>query len=169
MRQGAYNRAMKSLHVSVLAGVCLAAACGGASAGSTSENPAAAASGRGRQCLEDAAAPRQPRADAPTKITVSHILVRHAELERPEGATRSREAACLRALDALERLRAGADWAEVVKKYSDAGRDVGGLLGSVARDELDPSFADAAFALDVKELSYVVESKRGFHVILRTE
>jgi parvulin-like peptidyl-prolyl isomerase len=121
---------------------------------------------KGKQCLEDADAPREPKPDAPISITVSHILVRHAGLRRPEGATRTAEEACLRALEALKGLQAGAAWEDVAAELSDA---PGTTLGRIRRDDVDPKFADAAFALDVDELSYVVESPRGFHIILRTD
>jgi hypothetical protein len=147
----------------------LACACGGGAAAPAATPASSDTAPRGKQCLADAAAPRTPRADAPQKIGVSHVLVRHADLDRPQGAKRSREAACLRALEAREKLEAGGSWADVVREYGDAGQDTQGGLGRVARDELDPAFADAAFALDVNELSYVVETQRGFHVILRTE
>lgn len=119
--------------------------------------------------MREASAPREARADAPGKISVSHVLVRHRELKRAEGATRSRGEACLRAREAREKLLAGAEWEKIVEEYSDAGGASAGRLGSVARDELDATFADAAFALDVGELSHVVESPRGFHVIARNE
>ena len=123
----------------------------------------------GAICLEDAAAPREIPEGAPENIEVAHILVRHADLERPEGATRSREAACLRALEALEMLEQGAEWEKVVAEYSDAPGATEGNLGTVSRDQLAPEFANAAFSLDVNQLSYVVETDRGFHVILRLE
>lgn len=122
----------------------------------------------GQKCLMDAAAPRTPPPDAPSKIDVSHILVRHAELDRPEGATRTREEACLRALEALGAIEKSGDWNQAVTDYSDSGQESGGALGRVGRDEVTKPFGDAAFSLDVNELSYVVESDRGFHVILRT-
>lgn len=121
------------------------------------------------QCLADAAAAREPKADAPLQIEVAHLLVRHADLERPEGATRTKGAACLRALAALEALKAGGAWEEVYAKYSDEKSATEGNLGLVAKEDLDPAFAAAAFALDVNELSYVVESERGFHIIVRLE
>ena len=49
------------------------------------------------------------------------------------------------------------------------GLATGGALGSVSKSDLDPTFANAAFSLDVNELSHVVETDRGFHVIVRTE
>lgn len=120
---------------------------------------------KGAQCLADAAAEYSPPPDAPARIEVSHILVRHVDLTDAKGATRSKEAACLRALSALQALRESkTDWKEAVATFSDSPED---SLGRVAFDELNPRFASAAFALDVDELSYVVETDRGFHIILR--
>lgn len=155
--------------VPLLAG--LLSSCGGAASQPAAPAPGApaAATSDADRCLSEAAAPRAPRADAPTKISVSHVLVRHRDLKRPEGATRSRGEACLRAREAREKLLAGAAWDEVVKQYSDAGDATAGHLGSVSKDDLDKTFANAAFALDVGELSHVVETPRGFHVIARDE
>jgi hypothetical protein len=148
-----------------LAGAALLVGCGGSGA---REKPADASAGAavspGEQCLLDARTKRQPAADAPERIEVRHILVRHRELARPEGATRTPAEACLRALEAIRRLEAGGEWPEVVSEFSDAKNDD---LGLVARDELSPPFADAAFELESGELSYVVQSDRGFHVIWR--
>jgi parvulin-like peptidyl-prolyl isomerase len=63
-------------------------------------------------------------------------------------------------------LESGGDWDETVKEYSDARNDV---LGRVSFDELTTDFANAAFALEANQLSYVVETNRGFHIILRKE
>ncbi len=142
--------------------------CGGAQTKGTSAKSGSGSDAE-KDCLAAAAAHSTPKADAPDHITVSHILVRHAELARPEGATRSRGQACLRALEALNKLKAGAEWADVVKQYSDAPGPNSGGLGRVTKDDLDPSFAAVAFSLDVDEISYVVESYRGFHVIIRND
>lgn len=142
----------------------LPAAC---SSGPPAKSSATAEDGTnsaGAQCLKDANAPRTPPPGAPDRIEVRQILVRHRELARPEGATESREQACLLALEALHQLEGGAEWATVVENFSDASSDD---LGRVSRDELSPAFANAAFELGSGELSYVVESDRGFHVILR--
>jgi peptidyl-prolyl cis-trans isomerase SurA len=119
------------------------------------------------QCLEDAAAPRTPVPPVPERIDVAHLLVRHKDLSNPHGSLLTREQACMRALAALETLQGGATWEGVVDEYSDSGRETHGSLGRVARDELSPAFGDAAFSLAPEELSYVVESDRGFHIILR--
>lgn len=120
----------------------------------------------GATCLQDARALRSPNPEAPSKIRLAHILIRHRELKDPRGATRSPDEACLRALQALHELQDGGDWDEVAKKYSDARNDV---LGRVGFDELTTEFANAAFALEGNQLSYVVETNRGFHIILRKE
>ena len=142
--------------------------CGGAQTKSSSHS-AVTGSDKEQDCLAAAASHAEPKSKAPEKISVSHILVRHAELARPEGATRTRGQACLRALKALNKLKEGAAWADVVEAYSDAPGPNNGALGRVSKDDLDPSFAAAAFSLDVSEVSYVVESFRGFHVIMRNE
>jgi len=142
--------------------------CGGSQSKGSSHGKASA-SDKVQDCLTAAAAHPEPKAKASERISVSHILVRHAELARPEGATRTRGQACLRALKALNELKDGAAWADVVQAYSDAPGPNNGALGRVSQEDLDPSFAAAAFSLDVSEVSYVVESFRGFHVIMRTE
>jgi parvulin-like peptidyl-prolyl isomerase len=43
------------------------------------------------------------------------------------------------------------------------------MLGSIERAQAAPSFANAAFELHVGDVSYVVETEFGFHVIMRTE
>ncbi len=119
------------------------------------------------QCISDANAGASMPANAPAKVSVRHILVRHTSLKDPRGATRTREQACERALSALQALGAGnVEWGLAVTEYSDAKDD---NLGRVSADELDPRFAAAAFSLDVDQLSYVVETDRGFHVIWREQ
>ncbi|HEY3237536.1 MAG TPA: peptidylprolyl isomerase [Polyangiaceae bacterium] len=145
----------------------LIGACGAGNAKPTAGSAGPASASKAQECLRRAAEPHQPRPDAPPRIEVAHILVRHSELKDPQGATRTREQACLRALEALEKLQGGADWSASVEKYSDEHSPTHGSLGEVSQDELDPQFAQAAFSLEANQLSFVVETKRGFHVIAR--
>ena len=121
------------------------------------------------RCFSDAAVTPERKADEPETVTVKHILVKHKDAD--PGATRARGEACLRARAALDELRKGADFDELVTKYSDeaGAASRAGMVGKVQRSEVEPPFADAAFALDVSQVSNVVETKHGFHVILRTE
>lgn len=122
------------------------------------------------ECLERAAAKPEKKPNEPASIRVSHVLVKHRDSASPAGATRSRGEACLRAAEALDKLTSGGKLDEIVGAYSDSkGASGDGDLGSVTRDGLEPPFADAAFALESGQLSNVVETRHGFHVIVRTE
>jgi NIMA-interacting peptidyl-prolyl cis-trans isomerase 1 len=160
----------------VLGGLFLAAmalACGGAPQGPAPSAPvAAAAASPAEACLAVAGAKRERRADEPRAIGAKHILVKYAGAKKaPETVTRSREQACLRAEEARSQLAQGVSFAEVVRLYSEEPGAVSreGSLGSIERSHVVPPFADAAFELRAGEVSHVVETDYGFHVILRTE
>ena len=118
---------------------------------------------------EEAAAPPKASDNTPERVAISRILVRHAELDKPHGAKRTRGEACVRALEARDELRDGMDWADTVKAYSDDHTKTDGDMGQFGKKDLSPKLARVAFALEVKELSYVVETSEGFQIILRTE
>lgn len=68
----------------------------------------------------------------------------------------------------LARIRRGEDFGALARAYSKdpASAEQGGDLGFVSRGELDPPFEAAAFALkNINEVSDVVESRYGFHII----
>ena len=138
--------------------------------GATPEEEAAAPS-PGAACIAKANdLPAEP-ADAPLTVTVAHVLIKHRDADRAGAEiTRSREEACLRAVEALDALKAGQDFDAVAASYSDeAGADTrGGVIGEVRREEVAPPFAAAAFALEVGQVSYVTETDFGFHIILRS-
>ncbi|HMI89468.1 MAG TPA: peptidylprolyl isomerase [Polyangiaceae bacterium] len=144
--------------------------CGGGTP--SPATPAGSAEGPAAACLALAGAKRPRNPSEPGKISVRHVLVQYtgSKNARPP-VSRTREEACLRALAARDELRAGADFVEVVKKYSDepGAASRSGSLGSVERKDVAASFADAAFELHTKEFSDVVESDFGFHVIMRME
>lgn len=121
----------------------------------------------GIRCIEEAKASRTPPTTAPERMDLAHILVKHAGVRDSKGATRTREEACLRALEARKKLLAGGDWDEIFKDYSDSQGATQGVLYDVTQGSLEPAFAGAAFSLAVDELSYVVETPRGYHVIWR--
>jgi peptidyl-prolyl cis-trans isomerase NIMA-interacting 1 len=149
---------------------CAGAPPGGASSAASTtkssvESPA-------ERCLAAAGAKRERKPNEPSKISVKHVLVRYAGAKRaPETVTRTREEACLRAQEALTKLKDGMKFADVVGRYSDesgaATRE--GSIGAIERADVAPAFADAAFELQIREVSEVVETPFGFHVILRVE
>jgi len=109
-------------------------------------------------------------AKAPEEITASHILISYKGAERSE-AKRTKEEARQLAERVLKEAKAkGADFAALAKKYSDGPtKDKGGDLGAFKKGAMDPAFEKAAFKLKVGEISGVVETPFGFHIIKRTK
>ena len=150
----------------------LGAGCGAGQPPAAEPKADAAASSAERECLEQANGEHPRKPAEPVRIGLRHILVRHVDSTRADASvTRTRGAACLRAREALQALEAGTEWDEAVARFSDekGAATRHGSLGSLTRDDLDPAFADAAFELEPAQLSYVVESPAGFHVILRVD
>jgi len=107
------------------------------------------------------------RRDPVVEAEVSHIVVSWKGAWRSK-AERSREEARARVEEAREKLLAGADFSEVARAYSDGPTaESGGNLGTIAPGQMIPAFEDAAFALEPGQLSQVVETPYGFHLILR--
>lgn len=70
----------------------------------------------------------------------------------------------------MEQLKAGADFVELARERSiDSSREHGGDLGFFGPDEMIPEFETAAMDLEVGELSGVVQTAMGFHIIKRIE
>jgi foldase protein PrsA len=68
----------------------------------------------------------------------------------------------------LERLQQGEDFATVAMEVSQdtLSAELGGDLGWFPRGKMDPAFEEVAFSLPVGEISDVVETSYGFHIIL---
>ncbi len=159
--------------IACMLGALVLAGCGSMSEGQAPTSPAAPPLPvtPESQCLAEAQAAGSIPATAPARISVSHILVRHAGSKRAtEGMTRSRGDACLRANEALLALKQGRDFAELVAEFSDerGAKTRAGSIGSLEPEDVDPAFGAAAFSLEVNQVSNVVESRSGFHIILRT-
>jgi peptidyl-prolyl cis-trans isomerase D len=98
----------------------------------------------------------------PERIHVRHILV------STEGKSDAeKKAQKTKADDLLKQLKSGADFAELAKKSSDdkGSGEKGGDLDWIVKGQEVPEFDAAAFALKPKELSGVVTSNFGYHII----
>jgi peptidyl-prolyl cis-trans isomerase NIMA-interacting 1 len=127
-----------------------------------------------REAEQDAAdaRAREVTAKQPAEIGAKHILVMHVDSQRkPEGISRTRDQAKQRAQECLLKIRGGAEFDAVVGECSDepGAKERNGDLGVFEKTQMVKGFADAAFALKVGEVSEVVETPFGFHIIKRTE
>jgi len=99
--------------------------------------------------------------------TLPQIRARHVLIRVPEGSGTEKEAELRkRAEYVLEQAKEGSDFAALAKEFShDTTGPEGGDLGWFSRGQMVPAFEEAAFALQEGELSDVVRSDFGFHVI----
>ncbi len=112
-----------------------------------------------------AAAPIPPSG----RIAARHILVAWQGTVGAESTLRrTRVEAKARAERLLARLHSGEDFAALAMEASDGpSRVLGGDLGPFEADAMAPDFSAAAFALDIDQLSGLVETPFGFHIIQR--
>lgn len=95
------------------------------------------------------------------------VHVRHIFLPVASGASATEEAAVRAQGDqVLERLKAGEDFAAVAKQVSKGPSAAeGGELGFVRRGVIQPELEKAAFALGPGQISGLVRTKSGFHIL----
>lgn len=97
------------------------------------------------------------------EVKARHILFRVSE-DAPEAEVAKVKTEAQKVLD--EAKQKGADFAELAKKYSQGpSAPKGGDLGYFTRNQMVPSFAEAAFALKPGEISGLVRTPYGFHII----
>lgn len=107
------------------------------------------------------------RYSTPEKRRVSHILI-----ELPEGTgAEQQERALAKARELEQRLRSGADFAQLAKEHSaDSGSaQQGGDLGNVGPGTLPPELEQAVARLKVGELTAPIKTSYGYHIAKLTE
>ena len=97
------------------------------------------------------------------QVRARHVLIKVAQDASPEV----REAAKIMAEAVLKKAKAGEDFAELAKRYSqdETTKDKGGDLGLFPKGRMQKTFEDAAFALNPGEVSDVISTSFGLHVI----
>ena len=104
----------------------------------------------------------------PEQVNVRHILIK-APLAGPDGKVdqKAMDAARAKAEDVLKQVKAGGNFAQLAKKYSDdpGSANEGGSLGWIGKGRTVPEFEKAAFSLPKGGTSDLVQSSYGFHII----
>jgi hypothetical protein len=174
--------ASKAIHLALFAGVCAGYACSDLTRPPPHELVAGALE-PSLPAAPGASAPAAPNA-APTalvgqrvapddeRIAAAHILVAYRGATRAKPTvTRTKEEARALATRLVEQARQpGVDFAKLARDVSDAPSGIeGGVLPKFGRQQMVKPFSDAAFALRPGQISDVVETNFGFHIIRRTE
>lgn len=99
--------------------------------------------------------------NVPAEVEIAHIFI------RPKADSLARLSSLEKMKQIEAELRAGADFGELAKKYSEdpGSARSGGDLGYVKRGEFVKRFEEAAFALREGQISKIVETEFGFHLI----
>jgi hypothetical protein len=110
--------------------------------------------------------------DDPKRIGARHVLIQWMGADRAgKSVMRTKEQALVLAQEVLKRARAGEDLGRLAVEYSDepnAGAR-GGSLGRFSKGQMVGAFDAVVFKLSVAEISNVVETPFGYHIIQRTE
>lgn len=146
---------------------------GTSTTGTTSAPGAPGSSAPGNDANANAAAAAEARpASPPSKISARHVLIQWMGSDRAgKSVLRTREQALVVAQEVLRRAKGGEDVGRLAVEYSDepnAGAR-GGSLGRFGKGQMVGAFDAVAFKLQVGEVSDIVETPFGFHIIQRTE
>lgn len=138
-------------------------------AASATAAPSASAPASAAAPASSAAAPVLPEREI---AGAAQILVtwKGADLA-PKTVTRTKEAARKIAEEAAAKIKKDKmPFEEAAKKYSDdeGSKNIGGAIGNFEKNAMPEAFSKATFAMKVGEISDVVETPRGYHVIKRT-
>ncbi|KIM33685.1 hypothetical protein M408DRAFT_14315 [Serendipita vermifera MAFF 305830] len=110
-----------------------------------------------------------------TEVCASHLLVKHRDSRRASSwkeanITRTKEEA-IQILKGYQAEIAGdpAKFAALAQEHSDCSSHAkGGNLGWFSKGQMQKPFEDAAFGLKPGQMSGIVETQSGVHLILRT-
>src|SRR5258708_7353319 len=109
--------------------------------------------------------------EQPEMLRVSHLLLNtRDEITRTELAEDKKTAKHKQLEDLLKRARGGEDFTKLVKEFSEdiASRTNGGEY-TFCPDQMPPEFESAAFALTNGQISDIVTTQYGYHIIKLSE
>jgi peptidyl-prolyl cis-trans isomerase C len=98
----------------------------------------------------------------PEQVKASHILIK-----LDAGSDEETKSTAVKKIEAIrKKIKMGEDFASLAEKHSEGPSNVkGGDLGYFGRDQMVKPFEDAAFALKPGQVSGVVETQFGYHLI----
>ncbi len=98
----------------------------------------------------------------PEQVKASHILVKV-----DAGAAEAQKAEARKKIENVQqKLKDGGDFAELAKEYSEGpSKAKGGDLGYFRRGQMVGPFENAAYAMKTNEVSDIVETRFGYHII----
>ncbi|ERN14446.1 peptidyl-prolyl cis-trans isomerase Pin1 [Amborella trichopoda] len=113
------------------------------------------------------------------EVKASHVLIKHqgsrrtASWKDPEGKViqnTTKEAAIAQLKALREEIVSGrSKFSDIASRYSDcSSAKRGGDLGPFRRGQMQKPFEEATFSLQVGEISDIVDTDSGVHIILRT-
>ena len=108
--------------------------------------------------------------EQPEMVRASHILISTRDEANKDLPEDQKTAKHKKAEDILKRARAGEDFAKLAKENSDdpGSKDKGGEY-QFARGQMVPEFETAAFSLKTNQISDIVTTTYGYHIIKLSE
>lgn len=101
----------------------------------------------------------------PEQVAARHIILTTEEVPEDQRAALQGELREIR-----QEIVDGADFGEMAQEHSQGpSAAAGGDLGTFGRGQMVPAFEEAAFALEVGEISDVIETQFGYHILQVTE
>ncbi|KAL7567804.1 hypothetical protein ACA910_000556 [Epithemia clementina (nom. ined.)] len=129
--------------------------------------------------------PEKRRKTAPSQVRVLHILKKHKDSRRPSSWRTNNKPITITREEAIDELKGLLDilreeeynpenlvatFKELASQESDcSSAKRNGDLGMFGRKKMRPEFEAAAFGLEINQLSDVVETASGAHILLRLE
>ena len=108
--------------------------------------------------------------ETPEQVRASHILIKPHTNDPNADPNQTKATARAKAQDLLKQIKGGADFAELARANSDCpSSKQGGDLNFFGRGQMVPAFEKAAFALKAGEVSDIVETQFGYHIIKLTD
>lgn len=105
------------------------------------------------------------------EVEASHILIKTTDDNNKALSEAEQKKAKAKAEKVLKEVKAGGDFAKLAKKYSEdpGSASNGGSLGAFGKGMMVQEFEDAAFGMEPGEVSDLVKTDFGYHIIKVTD